>query len=148
VEHGAARAEAAALEERRLTVHEQRIEADLALGRHAQVTAELQSLVDRHPLREGLHAKLALALYRSGRQADALRALAAAGSMLREELGLEPTRPLSDLEAAILAHDPCLDVVAPVVSRRLADARRLGRCSARRARRRAGGARHRLPRGG
>jgi predicted ATPase len=71
---------------------------------------ELLGLVRAHPLREGLRAQLALALYRSGRQADALRALADAGSVLREELGLEPSPALRSLEAAILAHDSSLDV--------------------------------------
>ena len=75
----AALAQAAALEERRLAVLEERIDADLALGRHSHLVGELSALVAEHPLREGLHAKLALALYRSGRQADALRALADAG---------------------------------------------------------------------
>jgi DNA-binding SARP family transcriptional activator len=110
VDQGAALAQAGELEERRLAVLELRVDADLALARHAQVVGELQNLVAAHPLREGLHAKLALALYRSGRQADALRALADAATMLREELGLEPTRELRDLEAAILAHDAVLDV--------------------------------------
>ena len=112
VDNGAAIAHAAALGERRLAVLEERVDADLTLGRHAHLVGELSRLVAEHPLREGLHAKLALALYRSGRQADALRALADAGSMLREELGLEPTRALRDLEAAILAHDPSLEAPA------------------------------------
>lgn len=103
-------AHATALEERRLTVLEQRLDADLALGRHAAVVGELQALAGEHPLREGLHAKRALALYRSGRQADALRALADAAALLRDELGLEPSRQLRDLEAAILAHDRALDL--------------------------------------
>lgn len=107
-------ARAGALEERRLAVLEQRIGADLALGRHAHVVGELQGLVAEHPLREGLHAALALALYRSGRQADALRVLADASTRLREELGLEPSRQLRDLEAAILAHDLSLDLHPPV----------------------------------
>jgi len=111
-DHPASLAQAGALEERRLVVLEQRVDADLALGRHAHVIGELQAVVAEHPLREGLHAALALALYRSGRQADALRVLAEASAMLREELGLEPSRQLRDLEAAILAHDPSLDAPA------------------------------------
>ncbi|MCZ7528718.1 MAG: AAA family ATPase [Acidimicrobiia bacterium] len=109
VDQGTALAQAAELEERRLTVLEERVDADLALGRHGHLVGELGALVDEHPLREGLWAKLALALYRSGRQADALRALTRAGRMLREELGIEPSRLLRDLEAAILDHDPSLD---------------------------------------
>jgi DNA-binding SARP family transcriptional activator len=110
VDNGASIAHAAGLEERRLAVLEERLEVDLALGRHAHLVGELQGLVADHPLREGLHAKLALALYRAGRQADALRALADAGAMLREELGLEPSPALRELESAILAHDPSLEV--------------------------------------
>jgi len=105
--HGVARA--ASLEERRLSVLERRLVADLDLGRHALVVGELQALVDEHPLRERMQELLALALYRSGRQADALRALATAGELLREELGLEPSRELRDLEARILSQDPTLD---------------------------------------
>jgi DNA-binding SARP family transcriptional activator/tetratricopeptide (TPR) repeat protein len=116
VERGHGLAQAAALDERRMAVLERRIDADLALGRDAVVVAELQALVGEHPLREGLQATLALALYRSGRQADALRSLASAGRMLRDELGLEPSRQLVDLEAAILAHDPALDLPAGAVS--------------------------------
>jgi DNA-binding SARP family transcriptional activator len=100
---------AARLEERRLAAIEDRIEADLRLGRHAAASGELVELVALHPLREDLQAKLALALYRSGRQADALRTLHEAGRTLREELGVEPSRPLRDLESQILAHDPALD---------------------------------------
>jgi DNA-binding SARP family transcriptional activator len=113
VDHGSAIAHAAELEERRLAVLEERLDADLALGRHAHLVGELQGLVADHPLREGLHAKLALALYRSGRQADALRALAQAGTMLREELGLEPSPVLRDLDAAILTHVRSLEAPAP-----------------------------------
>ncbi|HVL05264.1 MAG TPA: BTAD domain-containing putative transcriptional regulator [Acidimicrobiales bacterium] len=103
---------AARLEQRRLAAIEDRLGADLALGRHAAAIGELAELVGANPLREGLQVQLALALYRSGRQAEALRALAGAGRTLREELGIEPSRQLQDLEAAILAHDPSLD--APV----------------------------------
>ncbi|HEU5083565.1 MAG TPA: AAA family ATPase, partial [Acidimicrobiales bacterium] len=90
----------------------QRSAAALALGRHAPVVGERQALAGEHPLRAGLPAALALALYRSGRQADALRALADASTRLREELGLEPSRQLRDLEVAILAHDRSLDGLA------------------------------------
>jgi tetratricopeptide (TPR) repeat protein len=88
---------------------EDRVDADVRLGRHGAVAGELTELVARYPLREGLRAQLALALYRGGRQAEALRALHEAGRTLRDELGVEPSRPLRDLEAQILAHDPELD---------------------------------------
>lgn len=112
----------ARLEQRRLAAIEDRLAADLALGRHAAAIGELAELVNANPLREGLQVQLALALYRSGRQAEALRALADAGRTLREELGIEPSRQLRELEAAILAHDPSLDprpaahVPAPAVA--------------------------------
>jgi DNA-binding SARP family transcriptional activator len=104
---------AAKLEERRLAATEDRVEADLRLGRHAQVVGELGELVAAHPLREQLRHHLALALYRSGRQAEALRILDDARRTLRGQLGIDPGRPLVDLEAAILDHDPSLDLVAP-----------------------------------
>ena len=107
------------LEERRLAAREDRIAADLALGHHAAVAGELSELVAAHPLREELRAHLAVALYRSGRQAEALRALADAGRTLREELGIEPSRPLQELESAILAQDPRLDL-PPVPAARVA----------------------------
>ena len=100
------------LDEARLAALEQRIEADLRLGRHTSVTGELHELVAEHPLRERLREQLALALYRSGRQAEALRVLADAARTLRDELGIEPSRPLRDLEAAILEHDPALDLTS------------------------------------
>ena len=92
---------------------ELRIDADLALGRHEQVAAELASLTVQHPLRERLRGQQMLALYRSGRQADALRAYQAARTVLGEELGLEPGPELQRLEAAILARDPALDLATP-----------------------------------
>ena len=101
---------AARLEQRRLSAIEDRLAADLSLGRHASVVGELTELVGANPLREGLHVQLALALYRSERQAEALRALADAGRILREELGIEPGRQLRELEASILAHDAALDL--------------------------------------
>ncbi len=104
-----ARGVAARLEERRLAVLEQRLEAGLALGHVAEVAAEATEAVRAEPLREGLWATLALALYRSGRQADALRALGDARTILVEELGVEPGRSLRDLEADILAQSPALD---------------------------------------
>lgn len=110
---GRAAAAATRLEERRLAAIEDRLDADLALGAHAAAAAELAELAAAHPLREALRARLALALYRSGRQADALRALADAAATLREDLGIEPGRQLRELEAAILAHDPSLDLRPP-----------------------------------
>jgi DNA-binding SARP family transcriptional activator len=98
--------QAAHLGEMRLTALEARIEADLALGRHAEVTAELESLVRENPLRERFWAQLMLALYRSGRQSDALLAFRRARDCLVEEIGVEPGPELQNLEQAILRHDP------------------------------------------
>jgi predicted ATPase/DNA-binding SARP family transcriptional activator len=93
------------LTEARLGVLEARIDADLALGRDASLIGELEQLVLEHPLREHLYAQLMLALSRSGRQADALQTYQSARTMLREELGLEPSSELRALEAAILRQD-------------------------------------------
>ena len=103
------RPEAARLQELRLAALEIRIDADLALGRHDALTAELDGLVREHPLRERLHGQLMLALYRSGRQADALAAYRRARDVLAGELGIDPGEPLERLHAAVLAHDPALD---------------------------------------
>jgi predicted ATPase/DNA-binding SARP family transcriptional activator len=97
--------EAKRLEELRLVSLEERIEADLALGRHAELVAELERLVAEEPLREGLWRQLVLALYRSERQADALDTYRRASRLLREELGLEPGEELRGLEHAVLRHD-------------------------------------------
>jgi YVTN family beta-propeller protein len=105
------RPEAARLQELRLAALEVRIEADLALGRHDTLTAELDGLVREHSLRERLHGQLMLALYRSGRQADALAAYRRARDLLAGELGIDPGEPLECLHAAVLAHDPALDWV-------------------------------------
>jgi DNA-binding SARP family transcriptional activator len=102
-------AEAARLGELRLAAVEGRIEADLALGRHDAVTAELEQLVADHPLRERLHGQLMLALYRCGRQADALAAYRRVRGLLAAELGIDPGEPLQRLHASILAHDQALD---------------------------------------
>jgi DNA-binding SARP family transcriptional activator len=104
-----ARSEIEGLEERRLAAVEDRIEADLALGAHGAVAAELEALVARHPLRERLRGQLMLALYRSGRQAEALDTYREARRTLVEELGIEPGRPLQELEQAILRQDAALD---------------------------------------
>jgi DNA-binding SARP family transcriptional activator len=98
------------LDERRLAVLEDRFAADLMLGRHAAVAGELAQAVDDHPLREGLWELLALARYRAGQQADALRAISDARRTLVEELGVEPGPQLRKLESAILAHDRSLDL--------------------------------------
>ncbi|HEX6022160.1 MAG TPA: BTAD domain-containing putative transcriptional regulator [Solirubrobacter sp.] len=107
---GPASTEADRLEDRQLEALERRIEADLALGRHPRLVPELEALTGEHPYRERFHAQLMLALYRSGRQADALEAYRRARRTLVEELGLDPGRELQQLEAAILTHDPALDV--------------------------------------
>jgi len=107
-----AQAEIARLQERRLTVVEDRIDADLASGRDAPLVGELEALVREHPLRESLRRQLMLALYRSGRQAEALDEFQRARSALVDELGIEPRRELRELERAILQQDPALDVVA------------------------------------
>ena len=99
------RLEAIRLTELRLAATEDRIEADLALGQHHAATIELESLTVEHPLRERLWSQLMLALYRSGRQAEALRAYQKARRILGEELGIEPSPALQDLEDRILAHD-------------------------------------------
>jgi YVTN family beta-propeller protein len=105
-----AQAEVARLEEARLTALETRIEADLALGREDALVPELQALVREHPLREGLRWQLMLALYRTGRQAEALDTYRQGRQHLVEELGIEPNRQLRELERAILAHDPSIGV--------------------------------------
>ncbi|MEJ1112352.1 MULTISPECIES: BTAD domain-containing putative transcriptional regulator [unclassified Kribbella] len=100
-----AEAETARLEGLRLDALEARISADLALGRY-DVIAELERLVVEHPFRERFHGQLMLALYRAGRQADALAAYASARERLAEELGLDPGPALAALETAILRGDP------------------------------------------
>ena len=104
-----AQVEIARLEERQLAALEARIDADLELGRHRELIAELEALVTEHPFREHLLEQLVLALYRSGRQADALDAYRRGADRLRSELGLEPGRSLQELEARILRQDAALD---------------------------------------
>jgi peptide/nickel transport system substrate-binding protein len=101
------------LEQLRLVAVEGRVEAELAMGRHAELVGELEGLVREQPLRERPRAQLMLALYRSGRQADALLAYRRARSILVEELGIDPGTELRRLHAAILAQDPGLDLPAP-----------------------------------
>ena len=105
-----AQGEIARLEESRLVVLEDRLDADLELGDHARLVGELEALVREHPLRERLRGQLMLALYRSGRHADALETYRIARRRLIDELGLEPGHELRDLERAILAQDPALDL--------------------------------------
>jgi len=96
------------LDELRSAMLERRIEADLACGRDAEAAIELTALVAEHPLRERLRALQMLALYRSGRQAEALDVYRDTRATLVDELGIEPGRELQELERAILAHDPAL----------------------------------------
>jgi DNA-binding SARP family transcriptional activator len=103
----------ARLEEIRLAAIELRIDADLALGRHDELVGEVEALVAEQPLRERLRAYLMTALYRSGRQAEALAAYSEARRALVDELGIEPGPALQELERAILRQDPALDVEAP-----------------------------------
>jgi predicted ATPase/DNA-binding SARP family transcriptional activator len=107
-----ARAFAARLDEDRAAAVEEMVEARLAAGQHALVVADLEVLTRAHPYRERLWAARMLALYRSGRQVDALRVYQQVRSNLRDELGIEPGSALGQLEAAILAHDPNLDCQA------------------------------------
>jgi WD40 repeat protein/DNA-binding SARP family transcriptional activator len=107
-----AQAPIAQLEELRLGAIEERIEADLALGRHDQVVGELAALVEQKPLRERLRAHLMLALYRCGRQAEALEVYQEFRQGLSRELGLEPSNALQLLERSILLHDPALELGA------------------------------------
>jgi predicted ATPase/DNA-binding SARP family transcriptional activator len=112
-----AQGEVARLTELRLAAVEDRIEADLALGRHAAVVGELEALVAEHPLRERLRGQLMRALYRSGRQAEALEAYRRTRTLLGEELGLDPSPELQRLEAAVLAQDAGLDPPAEALTR-------------------------------
>jgi DNA-binding SARP family transcriptional activator len=98
------------LEELYLAAVEGRIEADLALGDHAALVGELEGLVMQHPFREHLRGQLMLTLYRCGRQAEALQAYRAARRALVDELGIEPGKPLQELEQAILRQDPAIDL--------------------------------------
>lgn len=105
-------AEAARLTEQRLDVLQARVEADLACGRHAALVPELRQSVREHPLREGLWGQLMLALYRSGRQAEALDAYREVHRLLADELSIEPSAPLCDLQLRMLRGDPRLGLPA------------------------------------
>jgi SARP family transcriptional regulator, regulator of embCAB operon len=99
------------LEESRLTTTEQSIEARLRLGRHQEVLPELAGMLAEHRLHENLHAQFMVALHRSGRRQDALRVFKELRTAMAEELGLEPSKRLQQLQRAILADDPALEVV-------------------------------------
>ncbi len=101
--------EVARLEELRLTVVEQRLDADIAAGRHAEVIGELEAMVAEQPLRERFRGQLMLALYRAGRQAEALRSYQQGRQLLVDELGLEPSPALQQLHGAILRQELPLD---------------------------------------
>ncbi len=101
---------ASILEEERLAVVETLMEAELATGRHEHVIGDLAGLVEAHPLRERLRGLHMLALYRSGRQADALRSFGRLRELLAEELGVDPSHDLVELEERILMQDPALGV--------------------------------------
>ena len=112
-----AQTDIARLEELRVTALEERIDADLAIGVHREILGELESLVAEHPLRERLAGQLMLALYRSGRQAEALEAYQRARRALVDGIGLEPGPALQQVEKAILTQDASLDVpAAPTIA--------------------------------
>ncbi|HEX4434645.1 MAG TPA: BTAD domain-containing putative transcriptional regulator, partial [Acidimicrobiales bacterium] len=108
-----ARAEARRLEELRLSATETRIDAELTLGRHEAVTGELETLTSAHPMRERLWSQRMLALYRAGRQAEALRVFQDLRTILVAELGIEPGHDVTWMEHAVLAQDPALDFPVP-----------------------------------
>ena len=99
------------LEESRLVAIEDRVEADLALGRHRAVAGQLDQLIAANPLRERLHEQRMLARYRCGRQSDALAGYLELRAMLAEEMGIDPGRPLQRLYQEVLDQDPALDWV-------------------------------------
>ena len=106
----AGRSEIVRLEELRMSVLERRIEVDLSRGLHREVIGELESLVHLHPLREGFRKQLMLAFYRSGRQAEALGVYRRTREVLAEELGIDPSPALQELELAVLKQSPDLDL--------------------------------------
>ena len=116
-----AQSEIARLEELRASTREELFEAGLELGQHGPLVAELEAFVGEHPLRERPRGQLMLALYRAGRQADALDAYRSARDTLVEELGIEPSAKLQRLEQAILRHDPALDQLLAYVVEEGAD---------------------------
>jgi DNA-binding SARP family transcriptional activator/tetratricopeptide (TPR) repeat protein len=119
-----AQAEIPRLEELRAAATEELFEAELELGHHGRLAGELEAFVSAHPLRERPRGQLMLALYRSGRQADALEAYRAARETLVDELGIDPSTELQRLEQAILRHDPSLDLERPAAKVRSEPERR------------------------
>ena len=115
-----AQAEIVRLEELHLTCLEERVEADLALGLTGVLVAELRRLVSEHPVRERLRGQFMLALYRNGRQAEALEVYREFRSVLRDELGLEPSPQLRELETAILRQDSLASPVSATTGEPLA----------------------------
>jgi DNA-binding SARP family transcriptional activator/ABC-type oligopeptide transport system substrate-binding subunit len=113
-----ARTEAERLEELRLVATEERIDAELALGHHDRLAPEIEALTARHPLRERLRGQQMLALYRAGRQAEALRVYGDTRRRLLDDLGIEPGQTLRELEQSILRQDPELGAARPLVSSR------------------------------
>jgi DNA-binding SARP family transcriptional activator len=111
-----ARADRDRIEELRLGALELRLDTELELGLHIELVPELEDLVARHPLREGLRGQLMLALYRTGRQSDALRTYQEARRLLAQELGLDPGPALRELESQILSHDPSLALPRPATT--------------------------------
>ena len=103
-----ARPEAQRLEELRIVAHERLVDAELANGHAVEMIPEIESLAGAHELREGFRAQLMVALYRAGRHADALRVYRDYRRLLGEELGLEPSPALAELERSVLTHDPGL----------------------------------------
>jgi len=101
------------LEESRLVAIEDRIEADLALGRQKEILGELDDLIAAHPVRERLHGQRMLARYRCGRQSEALAGYQELRTMLADEMGIDPSRPVQQLYQAVLAQDPGLDWIQP-----------------------------------
>jgi YVTN family beta-propeller protein len=115
-----AQAEIARLEDLRLAALEERIDAELVLGRHAELVSELQRLVAEQPLRERLRGQLMLALYRSGRQVDALQAYDDAREALADEFGIEPSPALKALHRQLLAQEPSLELAHQAPAEQLA----------------------------
>jgi DNA-binding SARP family transcriptional activator len=111
-----AQSEIARLEELRLVVVEDRVEAELEAGRHAELVGELETLAEEHPLRERLRAQLMLALYRAGRQAEALQIYHETRRVLVDELGIDPSPSLQQLHGSILRQDPGLERGGPVAA--------------------------------
>ncbi|HUQ21696.1 MAG TPA: BTAD domain-containing putative transcriptional regulator [Gaiellaceae bacterium] len=116
-----ARIEGGRLDELRVAALEERVDTELALGRHAALVGELETLVAAHPLRERLRGQLMLTLYRCGRQAEALEVYRAARLALADELGLDPSPELQELERRVLRQDPSLAAPAEVLAEPLAE---------------------------